>query len=85
MPSRQARSITSSNFLASLPSSSCVYAYNKNFQELQVAPADDTISKNRSEFVDNIDSASRYKVFTFDYLIKRLIDYGEEQGHNRVR
>ena len=85
MPSRQARSITSSNFLTSLPSSSCVFAYNKNFQELQVAPADETISKNRSEFVDNIESPSRYKVFTFDYLVKRLIDYGEEQGHNRVR
>lgn len=43
-----------------------------------MAPADDTVSKNRSEFVDIIDSPSRYKVFTFDYLIKRLIDYGEE-------
>jgi hypothetical protein len=62
-----------------------VYAYNKNYQELQVAPADDTTSKNRSEFVDSSDTPSRYKVFTFDYLIKRLLDYGEEQGQSRVR
>lgn len=57
-----------------------MYAYNKNFQELQMALADDTTSKNRSEFVDSSDSPSRYKVFTFDYLIKRLLDYGEEHG-----
>lgn len=28
---------------------------------------------------------TRYKVFTFDYLIKHLLDYGEEQGEARVR
>jgi hypothetical protein len=33
----------------------------------------------------DLDPATKFKVFTFDYLIKHLLDYGEEQGESRVR
>jgi hypothetical protein len=27
----------------------------------------------------------KFKVFTFEYLIKHILDYGEDQGESRVR
>ena len=46
-------------------------------------PSDEkTVSGPTSE---NSDTPGRYKVFTIDYLIKRLLDYGEDQGESRVR
>ena len=29
-------------------------------------------------------TAARFKVFTFDYVIKKIIDYGEELGKKMV-
>lgn len=34
---------------------------------------------------DDGDSGIRYKVFTLDYIFKKLIDYGEDQAEARVR
>jgi hypothetical protein len=34
---------------------------------------------------DDGDSGIKYKVFTLDYVFKKLIDYGEDQAEARVR
>lgn len=54
-----------------------MYAYNKNFQDLGTQPDE---KQN-----DETESVGRYKVFTFDYMVKHLIDYGEEQSEARIR
>lgn len=61
-----------------------MFAFNKNYEELmskkkflkllEVANAD-----NDPEAIKNALQA-RFKVFTFDYVIKKVIDYGEEMG-----
>ena len=64
---------------------SCVFAYNKNYQELalfggkQVRPSS-SASKNINAIVE---SEQKYKVFTLDFVLKRLLDYGEEKGEAR--
>ena len=64
-----------------------MFAYNRNYEELQAPPppSDDNMSKDASEFIEGDTLSNRYKVFPVDYLIKRLLDYGEEQGQSRVR
>ena len=61
-----------------------MFAYNRNYQEL-IIPVEDG-SKNSGGKSDFLESDShRYKVFTFEFLIKKILDYGEDQGHTRVR
>jgi hypothetical protein len=33
----------------------------------------------------NSDYEERYRVFTFDYIFRKVIDYGEEQAEARIR
>lgn len=64
-----------------------MYAYNRNYQELMPAPDDKASADGAAQANTSValDPSIRYKVFTFDYLIKHLIDYGEDQGESRVR
>jgi hypothetical protein len=48
----------------------CVFAYNKNYEEIE-----------ENEDSDSFDSEAedhRYKIFTLDFLFKRIIDYCED-------
>lgn len=65
-----------------------MFAYNKNYEELmsrrkflkllEAAHADEDPEAVRAAM------QARFKVFTFDYVIKKLIDYGEELGKQLV-
>jgi hypothetical protein len=55
-----------------------VFAYNKNYQEGAKGGNYDKVSDINSE-IDKV------KVFTLDFVIKKLIDYGEDQAESRVR
>lgn len=65
-----------------------MFVYNKNYEELmskrkflkllEMAQAD-----NDPEAVKQAESA-RFRVFTIDYIIKKVIDYGEEMGKELV-
>lgn len=62
----------------------CVFSYNKNYQEI---PYDETEGKS-SESSDSEEVQFRqthYKVFTFDFLFKKVLEYCEDQANNRIR
>jgi hypothetical protein len=61
-----------------------MFGFNKNYEELMSKRKFQKILEAAS--ADNDPEAImaaagvRFKVFTFDYIIKKLIDYGEEMG-----
>jgi hypothetical protein len=65
-----------------------MFSFNKNYEELiskrkfqkllEEANADNDPEAMREA------TAARFKVFTFDYVIKKIIDYGEELGKKMV-
>ena len=59
-----------------------MFAYNKNYQELQKQPGMTPFNKDSES---NSETGSKVKVFTLDFVIKKLIDYGEDQAEARVR
>jgi hypothetical protein len=62
-----------------------MFVYNKNFEELmskrkfmKLMEAAMAQSEQDPEAIKNAQGA-RFKVFTVDYIIKKIIDYGEEK------
>ena len=64
-----------------------MFAYNRNYTEVSNSGEGDKEQPrtNVPTSENNESDGNRYKVFTLEYLIKRLLDYGEEQGEARVR
>jgi hypothetical protein len=63
---------------------SCVFAFNKNYQEITTfggkgGPGYDKISGAGSDLM------SKYRVYTLDFIFKKIIDYGEELAEARIR
>ncbi len=57
----------------------CIFAYNKNYQDI-------TKKVSAKEIESSADPDGRvYKTFTLDLVFKKLIDYGEDQAQARVR
>lgn len=61
-----------------------MFAFNRNFEELMskrkfLKLLELAEAENDPEAVKQAESA-RFKVFTLDYIIKKLIDYGDEMG-----
>ena len=59
-----------------------MFAYNKNYQDMQPPSEDLAISARKD--AENI-SSQRFKVFTMNYLIRQTLDFGEDEGESRVR
>lgn len=65
---------------------SCVYAYNRNYQEIPPNTTSTSVNNGGGSMADEAktpsefppDTRTRYKIFTLDYLIKHLIDYSED-------
>jgi hypothetical protein len=79
---------------------SCIFAYNKNFCDMGGPGSGGASVSLRAEsnmksddFANMLGSgraategdASRYKVFTIEYLVKNLLALGGEHGESRVR
>ena len=67
-----------------------MFVYNKNFEELmskrkfmKLMEAAMAQSEHHPEDIKNAQGA-RFKVFTVDYIIKKIIDYGEEKVNELV-
>lgn len=60
-----------------------MFAYNKNYQEIQNSKSFNVFSDRNSNSggSDNI----QYKTFTLDYIFKKLVDFGEDQAVNRIK
>jgi hypothetical protein len=63
----------------------CVYAYNKNYEKIEID--DDSDEEDDEELLDgnspvNADddkgSKNKYIVFTFDFLFKKILEYCED-------
>ena len=61
-----------------------MFAFNKNYEELMSKRKFQKILESASLHNDpeaiRAAAGARFKVFTFDYIIKKNIDYGEEMG-----
>jgi hypothetical protein len=56
----------------------CVFAYNKNYEEL----SDDSSSSDDESIGDE---DTKYLTFTFDFLFKKVLEFCEDQATNRIR
>lgn len=62
---------------------SCLFAYNKNYQEIALAKGLNVFSDKNS--LDGSDSAVHYKTFTFDFMFKKFLDFGEDMAVSRIK
>jgi hypothetical protein len=65
----------------------CVYAFNKNFTKLTDYNGE-SMSDSSSEEEDEDtarDYSHRYKTYTFDYLIKKVLEYCLDDYVPRIR
>jgi len=67
-----------------------MFVYNKNYEELmskrkfeKLVQAALSSSDNDPDAVKAL-SGARFKVFTLDYIIKKVLDYAEEKGPEMV-
>lgn len=59
-----------------------MFAYNKNYQEYQKMGQYNGFEKISNSGDSDI---AKYKVFTLDFVFKKIIDYGEDQAEGRIR
>jgi hypothetical protein len=63
-----------------------MFVYNKNYEELMSKRKFEKLVQAALSSTDNDPDAvkalsgARFKVFTLDYVIKKVLDYGEEKG-----
>ena len=70
----------------------CVYAFNQNYEYIgeqkQLKDSDDSSSEKdgESEEVDEQGNEMRkYKTFTYDYLIKQILENCEDEANQRIK
>jgi hypothetical protein len=67
-----------------------MFVYNRNYEELMSKRKFDKLVQAALKSSDNDPDAvsalsgARFKVFTLDYVIKKVLDYGEEKGPELV-
>ena len=61
-----------------------MFAFNKNYEELMSKKKFQKLLESDDPEAIKAAAGARFKVFTFDYIIKKNIDYGEEMGKQLV-
>jgi hypothetical protein len=61
-----------------------VFAYNKNFEEVDGDEYDDDEDEDLHS-LENEEDQRKFITFTFDFLFKKILEYCEDQSTNRIR
>ncbi len=64
-----------------------MFVYNKNYEELMSKRKFEKLLASANQDGTDIKQLAnaRFKVFTIDYVIKKILDYGEEKGIELVQ
>lgn len=67
----------------------CVYAFNQNYEyvgeQKEEKSSGDESSENKEAMEEEEDESSHYKVFTYDYLIKQILENCEDEAAQRIK